>query len=755
MTKKTKDKKTSIFGIITRCLIITLCSLICALIVIPVFNDTNLGLELAGGFEVLYEVEGLNGEEVTPDMMSATYKTMLKRIDILGVLEPEIALEGDNRIRIRLAGIEDEDAARNVLDTVASLTFRDVDDKLLMDSDVLTSGGAALKYENGLPVVSLSIKDTKKFYNVTKEISSRESGQNLIVIWLDFEEGVDSYKNETTCNALGDSHCISAASVNSAFSSDVIIQSSSFTKEEASTLVELINSGSLPTKLNELSSTVVGASFGSDSLNKTVIAGLVGIVLIMLFLIAIYRFSGFITSLSIVIYSFIVFATFWLIGGTLTLPGIAAIVLGIGMAVDANIISFERIKEELYLGKGIKSAFENGNKNSLSSIIDANITTLIAAIILFIFSESSVKGFATMLIINIIATLLVMVVINKKLLKMFVNTGFFDDKINAFIKINEKKIGVEKKTIKYTSIRKFILGTFGCLILAGSLFMGISGFNLGLEYKGGTSIDIKVKDSVSKNDIKKYFENEKYEVSKISTSRDGYTVILDKQLAKEQSEKITSDLNQQYKAELEVNVISNVVKKELTLNAIYAVILALIGIVLYITIRYRFSYALSSIIALAHDLFILFLIFSIFKLEISSMFIASLLTILGYSINGTIVVFDRLRENLKQVKNTVKTKEALNEILNTSINQIIKRSIYSSITTLLPVICLMILGTSEIMNFNIALLAGVIAGTYSSLFLATSLWYIFNLRNIGKDLVRRTSWDIKEKEELKVKGVND
>lgn len=756
MEKKSKkqNKKIDIVGIITRTVIVAIISLACAAIVIPVFKDTNLGLELAGGFEVLYEVEGLNGEEVTSEMMNTTYKTMLKRIDILGVLEPEISIEGDNRIRVRLAGIDDEDEARNVLDTVASLTFRDVDDKLLMDSDVLTSGGASVQYQNGRPVVALSIKDTNKFYNVTKEISSRESGKNMIVIWLDFEEGVDSYSNETTCNALGDSHCISAASVNSAFSSDVIIQSSSFTKEEATTLVELINSGSLPTKLNELSSTVVGASFGSNSLNKTVVAGLIGIALIMIFLIAIYHFSGFITSLSIIMYSFIVFATFWLIGGTLTLPGIAAIVLGIGMAVDANIISFERIKEELYAGRSLKSAFENGNKSSLSSILDANITTLIAAIILFIFSQSSVKGFATMLIINIIATLLVMVVINKKILKHFVNTGFFDDKINSFIKINKNKIGSEKTYTNFSKFRKAILGCFAVLILVGSTFMGIKGFNLGLEYKGGTSIDLKVND-VSKNDIKKYFEEEKYDVSEITATKDGYQIVLDKELSKEESETLTSSLEEKYSAQIELNVISNVVKKELTLNAIYAVILSLIGIILYITIRYRFSYAISSIIALLHDLFIIFLIFSVFKLEVSSMFIAALLTILGYSINGTIVVFDRLRENLKNARNTAKTKEELIEVVNRSINQIIKRSIYSSITTLLPVISLIIFGTAEIMNFNIALLAGVIAGTYSSLFLATSIWYILNVKNVGKNLVNRTSWDIKEKEELKIKGVND
>lgn len=751
---KSKNKKIDIKSIITRTVLMAIFVCICAILIIPIFKNTNLGLELAGGFEVLYEVEGLNGEKVTPEMMTSTYKTMIKRIDILGVLEPDISIEGDNRIRVRLAGIEDEDEARSVLNTVASLSFRDKNDKLLMSSDVLSSGGASVQYQNGFPVVSLSIKDTKTFYNVTKEISNREQGENLIVIWLDFEEGVDSYSKETTCNALGNSHCISAATVSSAFSSDVIIQGN-FTKEEVTTLVELINSGSLPTKLNELQSTVIGAKFGSDSLNKTVIAGLIGIALVMLFLIIMYRFSGFITSLSIILYSLLVFFTFWLIGGTLTLPGIAAIVLGIGMAIDANIISFERIKEEVYSGKGLKSSFDSGNKNSLSSIIDANITTLIVAIILFIFSESSVKGFATMLIINIVATLLIMVVINKKVLKHFVNTSYFDDKINAFIGINKKRINKENKNLSYTKARPVILTVLAGLVLIGSCFMVKSGFNFGLEYRGGTSIDLKVKNNITDKEISNYFDENKYILNDITKTSDGYSIVLDKELNKEESDAVINDLKTKFNAETEINVISNIVKKELTLNAIYSVLISLIGIIIYITIRYRFSYAISSIIALLHDIFIVFLVFSIFKLEISSMFIAAILTILGYSINGTIVAFDRLRENLKLVKNKVKTKEELDSVLNNSINQIIKRSIFTSITTLLPVLSLIIFGTFEIFNFNVALVVGIIAGTYSSLFLASSLWYILSKKNVGKNLVNRPSWSDGEKEELKVKGVND
>ncbi len=337
-------------------LLLAAIALICVAF-IPLMKDTKYGLDLQGGFEVLYEVAPLEGKKLTTDMLSVTYKTISRRIDVLGVTEPDIIIEGDNRIRVKLAGIKNREQARDILSRAATLTFRDTKDNLLMTSTVLKGGSAKLTADKkGNPAVMLPISDVEKFYGVTNKV--KDMSDNRIVIWLDFEEGEDSFATEQNkCGSLSNSKCLSAAYVSQAFASDVIIQGN-FTKEEASTLVELINSGSLPTKLTEISSKMVGASFGEQSLNKTFRAGIVGVILIILCLTILYRFSGFIAGLGIVIYTFLTFLVFWVVGGVLTLPGIASLILGIGMAVDANILSFERIKEGLWDGKSLKEALK-------------------------------------------------------------------------------------------------------------------------------------------------------------------------------------------------------------------------------------------------------------------------------------------------------------------------------------------------------------------------------------------------------------
>ena len=382
----------------------------------PLLDKIQYGIDLQGGFEILYQVSPLDDEnKLDSDMVYNTYKSLLKRIDILGVSEPEITIEGEDRIRVKLAGVTNKEEAREVLSSTAALTFRDASDNLLMTSDVLGGNAKVTRDEYGQYAVSLSIKDKDEFYDVTSKVAKMQN--NVIVIWLDYQEDVDSYLSEKdNCGSLSDSRCLSAARVSQGFASDVIIQGD-FSEEEVTSLVELINSGALPTKLTEISSRTVEASFGSNSLDKTLLAGVIGICFVVVIMLFIYRFSGFIASMGVVLYTILSFLVFYLINGVLTLPGIAAMLLGIGMAVDANVICFERIKEQLKIGRSLKDAFQDGNRQSLSSIIDANITTMIVAVILFVLGESSVKGFATMLIINIIVTVLVMVVFVKFILK--------------------------------------------------------------------------------------------------------------------------------------------------------------------------------------------------------------------------------------------------------------------------------------------------------------------------------------------------
>ena len=741
-----------LFGSIT-CLFIIALSMTAF---IPLLDKTNYGLDLKGGFEVLYEVTPLeDDQELNSDMVYNTYKAILKRIDILGVSEPEITIEGDNRIRIKLAGVTNAEEARDTISSTAVLSFRDANDNLLMTSSVLGGNAKVTTDQYGNPAVSLSIKDTDTFYNVTKKV--KDMTNNVIVIWLDYETG-DSYQREKDkCGSLGDSKCLSAATVNETFASDVIIQGN-FTQEEAESLVELINSGALPTKLTEITSRTVEATYGESSLNTTLFAGLIGLILVSAMMCIIYRFSGFITSMNVILYTLFTFIIFYLIGGVLTLPGIAAMLLGIGMAVDASVISFERIKEQLKIGKSLEEAFEEGNKESFTSIIDANATTIIAAIILFIFGQSSIKGFATVLIITIFVTIGIMVFFSRFVLKQFVKTKFFDDKPNFFIGLSKKKITKSKKLIipfqklEFVKTRKYFFALTIIVIVIGSIFLATNGLNLGVDFTGGTSITVNSNDEQIQKDIE-----EKYTIKKVDEANNSTTIVIEENLDKDEISTLANELETNYQVNTDIFVVSQIVKQELTKNAIYSLILASLGIVIYVSLRFKFNYAISGLIALLHDVIIIILFFAVFKLEVTSIFIAAILTIIGYSINDTIVTFDMIRENYKRYyKNNITKKEDLYDLVNNSVRQTLTRSILTTVTTLLPVICLIFLGAREIVNFNIALFIGFIAGVYSSIFISNQLWLILETRRITKPKKekKKDKDDDDEIEELQVKGVN-
>lgn len=735
-------------------LIVIIISFVCCYFISPLIDKINFGLDLQGGFEVLYEVKPLKEEDtLTQDMLYSTYQAILKRIDVLGVSEPEITIEGDDRIRVKLAGITNAEDARDTISSTAVLSFRDYNDNLLMTSDVLGGQAKVTTDEYGRPAVSLKIKDTETFYEVTKKVKNMTN--NIMVIWLDYDEETDSYQKEKTKCGTSESHCLSGATVDRAFASDVIIQGN-FTKEEATYLVELINSGALPTKLTEISSRTVEASFGSDSLNKTLIAGIIGIAIVIILMTIIYRFSGLIAGFGLILYTFTSFGIFYLINGVLTLPGIAAMILGIGMAVDANVISFERIKENLLIGKSLKEAYEEGNKSSFTSIIDANVTTIIAAIIMFIIGESSVKGFATMLIINIIVTVIVMVYLIKYLLKFFVKTGIFDNHLGLFIGLNKKKIKKSKEIIipyeKLNFVRhksKFIAITV-ILFIIGIISFIITGANYGVDFSGGTSITINSSENI--NEAKQFLEDKNYHIEKYITNDKETNITLSEVLDKDEINELTKTLKDDYNLDSNIYVVSKVVKQELVKNAIKSLLIASIGIIIYVAIRFRFNYAISGIIALIHDVAFTFLFFAIFKIQINSIFIAGILTIIGYSINDTIVTFDIIRENYKtKYKNNITNQEDLDNLVNISIRRTLFRTILTTLTTIIPVIILMIFGSREILTFNISLLVGFIAGVYSSIFISNMIWLSLEKKRITKP---KKQDDDDEIQELKVRGIN-
>ena len=755
--KSKKGKK----NVIITAILMSLLAVVICLLFIPLFKNLKFGLDLQGGFEILYKVDSIDGSKMNSSKLTATYKTLSKRIDSLGVSEPEIILEGNDKIRVKLAGVTDPEQARTQLSTVATLSFRDTDDNLLMTSEVLKAGGAKVSQDSsGNPAVLLTVKDKDKFYEVTNKVKDYE--KNMIVIWLDYNGMTDSFAKEGSLCGTSGSNCLSAATVSQGFASDVIIQGN-FTEDEVNNLVDLINSGSLPSKLSEISSKTVGASFGDDTLQKTLIAGVIGVVLIGVILIAIYHFAGFVSTISMLLYTFLVFLVFWLVGGVLTLPGIAALVLGIGMSVDSNVITFARIKEELYKGKSLPLAFKEGVKCSFSAILDSNLTTLIVAIIMFIFGESSIKGFATMLIITVIVTMFTMVFLTRILLNLFVKTNYFNDKTKLFIGVkkedipnvskNEKVKKIPFPKIDFLKNRKLFAGVSVIIILVGAVTIGFCGLNLGIDYRAGSDITIATDKDLTKKQINSDLSELKLKSSDITIGDEETVIRIDSALGGDKVKEVNTYFEDKYDAKVNIGVVSNVVQRELIKNAILSVLLALVGIILYVSFRFKFSYAVSGVVALLHDVLIMIALFGIFNIEVSSMFIAALLAIIGYSINDTIVTFDRVREKLKEKDEEKLSYDEFYDLCNTSIRETFGRTVNTTITTLIPVVTLIILGSSEILSFNLAMLIGLIAGTYSTIFIATALFLTLEKKNLGKPKkVKRVYTD--EFEEKKIKGIN-
>ncbi|RKL64735.1 protein translocase subunit SecD [Salipaludibacillus neizhouensis] len=394
-------------------------------------EDISLGLDLQGGFEVLYEVEPVDGEsEINRELLTDTVSALNARIDVLGVSEPNITIKGDNRIRVQLAGVTDQQSARKLLSTQARLSFRDVNDIVMMDGSDLVEGGARQSFheKTNEPIVSVRVDDATLFAEITTELSNRPEGEDLLAIWLDYEEG-DSFEEERIKEV---SKIVSAPRVEEVISSRDVMILGNFTVETAQELAGILNAGALPVDLEEIYSNSVGASLGERSIELAINAGMVSVALIFGYMLIYYRFMGIIAVLTLSAYIYLVLVVFNWLNAVLTLPGIAALILGVGMAVDANIITFERIKEELRSGKTTISAFRAGSKRSLSTILDANITTILAASVLYVYGTSAVQGFAVMLIVSIVVSFITSVFGARLLLGLWVNSRSLNKKHRMF-----------------------------------------------------------------------------------------------------------------------------------------------------------------------------------------------------------------------------------------------------------------------------------------------------------------------------------
>ena len=659
-----------------------------------------------------------------------------------GLSEPNIAVEGEDRIRVQLAGVEDQESARKLLSTSANLTFRDVDDNLLLDGDDLKANGASDSFDQqNRPIVSLTLKDAKKFADITSKIAAKPAGQNLLVVWLDFEEGVDSYKAESQ---KAEPAYASAATVSQTLNTTDVMISGNFTVDETKNLSGILNAGALPVKLTEIYSTSVGAQFGEEALKSTVFASVIGVALIFVFMLVYYRLPGFISIITLSIFTFLVLLVFDWINGVLTLPGIAAIVLGIGMAVDANILTAERIREELRVGHSVKQAYQLGSKQSLSAIIDANLTTLLAAGVLFVFGTSSVKGFATMLIISISLSFLTAVWGSRVLQGLLVNSGYFNNPALFGIPRSkqhslDENIGTLNLSTKFDRFdfvhnRKKFYTVSLTILVAGLVILGVFGLNLGIDFSSGTRVQIEADETLTKEEVSKYVDSIGFPSEDIVLSGEEKKTTVIRyvdDLSQDDILKYKKVVEKDYGHEPTVSTVSATVGKELVKNAIYALTIAALGIIIYVAVRFEWRMGVGAIVSLLHDVFLILAVFSFFRLEVDITFIAAVLTIVGYSINDTIVTFDRMRENLNQ-HDVITDREVLANIVNKSLRQTMGRSVNTVLTVIIVVVALLIFGAPSIQNFSIALLVGLFTGIYSSICIAAQIWYTLKIREMKK-----------------------
>lgn len=757
-----KKSRLIVFGIC----VITILTMIVTLAP-SIRNGMTLGLDLQGGFEILYEVSPLDGQDM-PEM-SSVVSSVRKRVDVLGVNEPEITVEGDNRIRVQLAGVDNPEQARRIISSTANLTFRDVNDNLLMDATVLEEGGASVAQDQyGNYVVNLNLSDSNTFYQVTSQVAAMGSGQNLMVAWLDYEEG-ESYAAESRKE---DPAYISAATVSEGINGDSAQISGNFTLESATELADLINSGSLPVQMTEIYSDVVSADYGMDAFSSTMLAGAIGVAAVMLFMICVYRLPGVISAITLAVYIFVVFLLYNAMGAVFTLSGIAALVLGVGMAVDSNILTFERIKESMYAGRSVKTAFREGSKDSFRTIVDAQLTTFISALILYIFGTGSVKGFATMLIVSTITTLLLIVFIVRFLLGLLVNSGYLDERYELFgvkkgdvpdvAKGEERRKFSKFKGFDFVGKAKYFVCTSLAVLVISIVCMGVNGFsgngvmNLGIDFTSGTTLTIQSDAAIDQDTLESQLEELGLDPSsvKINGSESNIaSVYLKDAVDADTMSTVKASLQEAYGHEVTDNTVTPVIGQELVRNAVIISVLAWIGILIYMSVRFKWDYALSAIVALIHDVLIILAFCAIFRLEINTEIVAVLLTIIGYSVNNSIVVFDRIRDRVRAHRGRI-TKEEYRELVNEAIQATCTRSVFSTLTTMLPVIFLLFMGSGAIFVFNLTLLIGLIAGAGSSLFIAAQLWYQLRLREKPKK-VKKVKRSKKELDEMIVPGVND
>ncbi len=713
-------------------------------------SDINLGLDLAGGVSITYQVVG--DEDPSATDMSDTIAKLQKRVENYST-EAIVYQEGTDRINIEIPGVSDANAILQELGRPGTLYFiaqtddqgnQNYSQQTVQNPDGTYGVGYVLNktIDELLEDGSIQVQGTD-----VKEASAgslqTNMGSEFAVSLTMTDEGAKKFaevtqrafdKNESLA-IYYDGNIISAPGVNAVITDGSAQISPMESYERAENLASTIRIGGLKLELEELHSKVVGAQLGVEAIDTSLKAGAIGLALVIIFMIAVYLIPGLASGIALLCYVALVILLLNGFDMTLTLSGVAGIILSIGMAVDANVIIFARIREELASGKTVRNAIKIGFDKALSAIIDGNITTLIAAGVLLLLGPGTVKGFAQTLALGIVLSMFTALVVTRYLLYAFYALGLKSEKLYG--------VGKEPRTLAIVSRKGIFFGVSLAVIAAGFVVMGVhkassgDALNYSLEFKGGTATTVTFSQAMTLEqanaDVAPLIEEIAGSAVQIQTVQDSNEVIFKtSSLDVEQREALNEMFVDKFGVDEKLitsETISSVISSEMKTDTVIAVVVAIIFMLLYIRIRFKdLRFGLSSIIALLHDVLVVLAFYAVARVSVSNTFVACMLTIVGYSINATIVIFDRIRENMA----TMSHKDDLKDVVDKSITQTMSRSIFTSLTTFIMVAVLYVLGVTSIRDFALPLMVGIVCGAYSSICLAGSLWYVFRQKFVPK-----------------------
>lgn len=701
-------------------------------------SDVKLGLDLAGGVSITYEA--VKEKPTKQEMDDTFYKMQLRAQDFNS--EAAVYMEGDTRINVDIPDVTDANEVLEKLGDAGKIYFiygqsAEGEVNIIRDEESESGWKLARPLEDIIADGDVVI-DGSCIAGAEADIAQNNLGANSYQVRLTLNDSGKSKFSEATAYAYSyyssasirniiaivyDGAVYSAPMVSAHISDGNAVINGQENYNESNQLASIIRNGALPLELQEIRSTVVGAKLGTEAINTSLVAGLVGFILVLLFMIIVYRVPGVAASLALCLYVTVMIICLNLFNVTLTLYGIAGIILSIGMAVDANVIVFTRISEELGTGKTVRSSIKKGFEKALSAIVDGNVTTLIAAAVLYFLGSGTIKGFAQTLAIGIVLSMGTALFVTKFILNALYGVGLDNEKFYG-IKKAGKVFSFTKYRMKYAIIFGAVLVVLVVSMLIGK---GRTGniLNYGLDFMGGTSTEIVFEGSAPGNK-----ELEQLVLDTLGKSGEVVqiqgeeaAIIKTEVLSLAEKTKLEQALHEKYGVsgeDITSTSISGTVSGEMKSDAVVAVLVATICMMLYIWIRFKdLGFAASSVLALCHDVLFVLMVYAVSRISVGNAFIACMLTLVGYSINATIVVFDRIRENMKEKLK----KDSLEDVVNASISQTVSRSINTSLTTFIMVLVLSIFGVSSIREFSVPLMAGIVCGAYSSVFLAGTLWY--------------------------------